>query len=329
MRQIIKKVLPSKAISFARWLLYCWQIFLGYMSDMRKYVKCSYVGENANLIKIESIINTRCHMMEKGITMPQRTANFGAENYKRLHELLRSYCSRNMPKDTIAVKAAVHAITEYNTINQDCAHKQELPADLLANADLCGINSYEEIDKKELIAMSQGDFSQVAKSRFSIRDFDDRPVDLETIEQSVQIAMKTPSVCNRQCARVYLIADKTKMAQVLSLQNGNRGFGHLFDKVILLAADLRAFEGSKERNQAYVDGGLFAMSLMYSLHYMGLGSCALNWCVDRHTDRRLRRIAQIDDAHVVLMVLGVGHLKEKFMVAQSNRKNVSEVLKIV
>ncbi len=91
-------------------------------------------------------------------------------------------------------------------------------------------------------------------SRHSVRQFSDRPVDIDLLRAVVDMARKTPSVCNRQGPRVHIFDDAE---EALSHQPGNRGFGHLASKAVVVTADLQAFSGLGERHQAYVDGGMF------------------------------------------------------------------------
>jgi NADH-quinone oxidoreductase subunit A len=92
---------------------------------------------------------------------------------------------------------------------------------------------------------------------------------------------------------------------VLARQSGNRGFGHTASHVLVISADLRAFVFAHERNQCWVDGGLFSMSLVYAFHALGLGTCCLNWSVAREDDRRLRRAAGLADHENVVMMLAI------------------------
>jgi nitroreductase len=146
-----------------------------------------------------------------------------------------------------------------------------------------------ELRREEILRRSKGDFLQCSLSRHSIRCFSGEPVDLSLINEAVRIAQTTPSVCNRQSSRVYIIQDESSKQAVLERQPGNRGFGHLADKILIVTSDLRAFSGMHERNQAFVDGGMFAMSLLYSLHYLGLGACALSWMVRKDVDEKMRK----------------------------------------
>ena len=53
-----------------------------------------------------------------------------------------------------------------------------------------------------------------------------------------------------------------------------------------MTADLRAFMGANEHNEGYVDGGLFGMSLLYSLETCGLAACPLNTMFSEEADEQ-------------------------------------------
>jgi nitroreductase len=114
----------------------------------------------------------------------------------------------------------------------------------------------------------------------------------------------------------------------LACQNGNRGFTEEIDKLLVVTSDLGSFVSPGERNQCWIDGGLFAMSLVYALHSLGLGTCCLNWSVEHEADRKLRQAAGIRESEAVIMMIAVGHLPEVLNVQQSPRKLVDDVLTI-
>lgn len=91
---------------------------------------------------------------------------------------------------------------------------------------------------------------------------------------------------------------------------------------------MQSFEGIHERNQCFIDGGLFAMSVLYSLHAKGLATCPLNWSADEDQDMRLRSVIDIKPAENVIMMIAVGHYPPHLNVAKSTRKNVSEIFTV-
>ena len=76
------------------------------------------------------------------------------------------------------------------------------------------------------------------------------------------MAQQSPSDCNRQPWRVHAYTSPEDKERVLRVQNGNSGFGHEAARVLLISADTRTFVTSGERHEAYVNCGMFAMTLL-------------------------------------------------------------------
>lgn len=159
-------------------------------------------------------------------------------------------------------------------------------------------------------------------SRSSVRDFDSKVVLKDDIVRAIKLALNTPSVCNRQAWFVYCLYTRSEIDKALSLQNGNRGFGHEIPCLLIICADLSAFDTAGERYQQWIDGGMFSMSLVWALHSLGLASCCLNWSKGPVDDMKLRSLVPINEEHTVLMMLAVGMPREKIKVCYSARKPV-------
>lgn len=162
-------------------------------------------------------------------------------------------------------------------------------------------------------------------SRRTVRDFSPRPTKREVIERAIRIAMSSPSVCSRQAWHVYHSDDRKVIDQALTFQNGNRGFGHEVPCLLLVAVDLAAFHRGMERYQHWIDGGLFAMTLVWALHSLGLASCCLNWSQGPRGDLAFRRAFHIDDAHTIVTMIAVGYPNETIQVCASPRRPFAEI----
>ena len=112
-------------------------------------------------------------------------------------------------------------------------------------------------------------------------------------------------------------------------QNGNAGFGDDADKVLIVTVELKDFRGPKERNQAYIDGGLFSMSLIYAMHSLGIGTCALNLSLNHKDELELLREAEIPHSEIAIMMIAIGKIPEQFYVADSARRDLEDVVKII
>jgi nitroreductase len=182
------------------------------------------------------------------------------------------------------------------------------------------------ITRAEIHAAGKVDIESFLTSRHSIRHFDDRSVAEELIQRAVSLAISTPSVCNRQAWKARVFKDPKHKKVILDLQNGNRGFGEQIDTLIVVTCDLQSFMSVGERNEAWIDGGMFSMSLVLALHSVGLGTCCLNWSVRQEQDRELRDTIAVPEAEVIVMLIAVGHIPERLSVARSARKPLNDVL---
>jgi nitroreductase len=125
---------------------------------------------------------------------------------------------------------------------------------------------------------------------------------------------------------VWIATEVEQRRRVLALQDGHQGFGEQAAAVAVVTVDTSAFHTVAERHQAWVDGGLFAMTLLYALQHEGLGTCCLNWCVQPSTDRRFKRSVGIPLHETVVMLIAIGALPDEFTVAHSPRRPLDEVM---
>lgn len=164
-------------------------------------------------------------------------------------------------------------------------------------------------------------------SRRSVRNFDSkRPVDLAVVAKAVDLAGNAPSVCNRQGWRAHYFSDYADVQRLLTHQSGNRGFGESIPGLLIVTADVRMFSGTGERNQRWIDGSLFAMSVVWALHALGASTCMLNWSKDNADSARLREAADIPTDEDVIAMIAVGYPQPGFRVARSARRALDEVL---
>ncbi|PVB60723.1 nitroreductase [Labrenzia sp. 011] len=170
------------------------------------------------------------------------------------------------------------------------------------------------------------DFLAFAEARHSIRTYEKGEVPLASIENAVRAAQQSPSSCNRQTCRAYVFTDSEAVQKVLSLQNGNRGFGDQLGGVAIITSNLSHWENAHERYQAWVDGGMFAMSFVYGLHAEGLGSVMLNWSVTHDQDEKLRKLACLPESDLVITMVGFGLLPKELKVPVSQRKPLDYAL---
>lgn len=300
---------------------------INYVYDARRFIKaCNSKSKIEQMTRpaADSHLFRAMHSLEKGMALPSPTPDFGTLKAETLREHAEEYGSRyGKNRVYFLCMSVLDCFSRYRVANDtpmDGFDPDSFSRE--ANGVKAGV---KELSREEVWESSRIDFARFAFSRSSVRVFEDKPVDQADILGAIDIALKSPSVCNRSCARAYLVTDKSVMEAMFRHQGGAKGFGAKAGALVVVAADMEAFYQTGERNQGWIDGGLFAMSLNYALHAMGYGVCMLNWSKDARQDARFRKEFSIPDSHLVVMLMAVGHLPEKFKVAFSPRPSAYDV----
>lgn len=324
----------NKILIFLKKIVKTFKYLKNYFYDIKKYLKYSTtLRKYYDFDTLESRIIAHYHVIEKGLSFKNTRLGYGKDMIYNLLNLLKQYKEIGYPKDHKTYKTAVSVLKSYIDFHENANYDiQELKDDInnlldinLNYNDLGGVDIFT---KKEIIEKSNQNFALFADSRFSIRNFTSEEVEMADLKDAVRIAQKSPSVCNRQSSKVYIIENEVLKNKILESQNGNRGFGHLANKIIIVTSNLKAFNGIGERNQSYIDGGMFGMSLLYGLHYKGLATCAVNWAVNAKRDKEIRKDVEIDLSENILFMVLIGHMPNEFKIAKSSRKNLSDILTI-
>ena len=181
-----------------------------------------------------------------------------------------------------------------------------------------------QLVKKNIFNHSDSSFKNFLKSRYSVRNFYGK-ISIKKILEAIEIAINSPSACNRQPSRVHIIKSKYLKREVLKLQGGNRGFGHLADKVLIVTAELSGYRDVSERNGVFVDGGLFSMNLLNALHYQKIAACPLNWYNSNTNDLKLRQLLSLPKSETVIMMIACGGLPNEVKLAYSKKNNINTI----
>ncbi len=300
-----------------------------YLYDLRRFARASSAVTRArDAVGVEACITKDYHRIEKGLSLPEVRPGFGESSLRFLAGSLPAAEARFGP--SLATEAARGALRAYAAHHE--AVEAPLPAAMppLEPARPTAVGGVREVARADVVEAGRAlDFERFVLNRHSVRHFTGAPVEEAAIARAVALAIKSPCVCNRESRRVHAAFDPVVRDRMLGFQNGNRGFGHLAGAVLAVTSDMRAFTDFGERNQCWIDGGLFAMTLAYALHAQGLGVCMLNWSVRPQKDRYLRRAFAIPDHEAVITLMAVGHMPERFRVAASPRPEPAGVLRVV
>jgi nitroreductase len=286
--------------------------------------------------KLESLLFFYYHKIEKALTLPEVRPLFGLSYIETVLDLMDRWVCLTGGLEAVVFRGAYASLVHYRehggeSLTQkrpDLARRlDQFLADHKEPDENFNLGGTITVATEELQAGCQTvDFERFVHQRHSVRNFTKRHIPDSAIIQAAKLAQRSPSVCNRQCWRVHVFTSSADKAKVLQQQSGNVGFGHLADRVLLVTADLRGFVSSGERNQAYTDAGMFAMTLLYALQAQGIASCCLNLSISFHQDRVLRRVCKIPEWEIPIMMIAVGYPPESLQVAISARVPTQSIL---
>jgi nitroreductase len=243
------------------------------------------------------------HRIEKGLALKETKKTFGLE----IRDRLSYYISREK-QDSPLLSHAVQTIEALDDWNN-----KGVKSDLVSPVQMSTFGHLENAE--EFFA-----------TRRSVRDFSTENVETSDVIAATALALNTPSVCNRQPWKIRHLTSPSQIKEALSFQNGNSGFGSQIKVLSIISVDLRLFSGSSERNQAWIEGGLFAMTYVWAVHAKGLQSCMLNLSLSYRESQKLKKALQIPSHEVPIVMVGVGKGAPGHRVALSPRREASEVI---
>src|SRR5699024_12781328 len=170
---------------------------------------------------------------------------------------------------------------------------------------------------------------ELSTYRYSIRDFGEKVIDDEDIYDAIQIATKTPSVCNRQAYKVYQIKNTTKLEKVYELQGGLTTNGDNLQQFLLVTCNREFMNGPHERNQTYMDGAMYLMSLIYALTYKQIATCTLNTNFTLEKEKAMRDLLDVSYSEDLIAFVAIGSFAEETKYAKSPRDSWEDITVVI
>jgi hypothetical protein len=327
MKNYVRKLMPHFILLFIRRMTVIRKVVGQHLHQIRRELKYSNSVVYDKTSRLSGLLVTS-HVLEKGITMPERRLGFGKERVLSIIEQCKS-CIQDYGSDHVEIQAALSDLVQYRNL-----HKEEnfdLPDDIVKGIDnlqkeLCLKDSNCFTTRKDSFFKKVECFEDFAWQRHSVRWYSGDVVETETIKKAIKLAQSAPSACNRQSVRVRIIEDPNQIGIISnSIQNGCRGFGDKANKWLLITSDQRCW-GANETSLAYVDGGIFVMNLLYALHYYGVAACPLNALLDSKKERKLQALLKYNVSELPILFIAVGSMPDELMIAKSRRLNTEDII---
>lgn len=313
------------------------KLWLGsYVHDCRTDQK--YMGWNRNrenaYWSISSELIFQYHKLEKGLCLPIESRRFfGVDAARETINLLDEWTKHKYDTKNPIYKAAIETLKAWkNRIKNSPNNKNNTDYIFEKIERFSQLSTNDEkyltpIQYKTSNSSSFREFQELMICRRSVRNFESTIIDFNTIETCVKTAQLSPSACNRQPWHIHFYEDPALIKSMLSLQNGNTGFGHTVPLLAIITTDLYSFFDASERIEPILDGGLFLMSFILALQSLGLSSCCLNWCVLPDKDIKAHEIGKIPPNEKILTFLAIGYPKSETIVPLSARRSLDDVIR--
>lgn len=291
------------------------------------YQTTSHTHEN-----LRAILTLNYHAIEKGLSHKNLRLGFGKKALTRLYQNIVIYNERGFPSDDERYQSALSCIDKYIKIHDDKGYdisdiKRMFKPYLVSS--YIGEGGTKRILKKDKINNLNINFKSLAKNRHTIREFSNERIKLEKIEHVINIALSTPSACNRQPWRVYAISDTSYIKKIIEKQGGLKGYQNHPPMLLVITSDVQYYGGPIERNAAYIDGGLFSMSVLYGLEYEGFAACTLNASLNLENEKYIKELVEIKQTEKIIMFIAVGNMLDEVKVPISTRDKNESILKYI
>lgn len=328
MKKILKKYIPHQIIILYRCFKAVCKLLPEHFYWLKRCVWHSSLIGNERSVLADLMIKS--HVLEKGITMPDRRLGFGYDSVRRI--IVRCTDAITLYSENhIEIQSTLKDLEQYLQMHEE--NSFTLPADIesgirellkFKHTDTvsCFVSTPKELFKET------SDFLEFAHSRHSVRWYSNKNVEKEVLIKAIELAQTAPSACNRQSTKVYVIESSEKKEQVLKLQNGNRGFGHLANKILLITSDMKCWS-YKHQSMALIDGGIFVQNLLYALHYYRICACTLNAGMTIKERKKLQEIVGFSSSEIPIVFITIGKTPDHFMIAGSQRLKVEDIYKFV
>lgn len=268
------------------------------------------------------------HTIEKGLSLQQPRLLFGKDKVRFVMAALSRYDIGHSPVPAHMSLGALEAYLNF--------HARAGASDPLLDEITGYLKAWEARLPKpwkggtrdySFNGQPPGDLQHLIASRSSIRTLRATPLDPERIVEAIALAQQAPSQCNRQATRVHAYQDPARIRELLALQGGSRGFAESVGNLFVVSSEICAWGGPGQRNQAYVDGALFAMCLLLACRSMGWGACPLNLAIDHKTESAIRHAGGIPAGERLILMIAFGEPSAPdTKVAFSPRRPAAEIV---
>ncbi|MEX2633237.1 MAG: nitroreductase family protein [Balneolales bacterium] len=292
------------------------------------YGKHKYLKTTSHLSFNRYQLVRNIHRLEKGLIMKPRRPLFAKDYIKETVENFIEAWPDAKNRDDHQIIWAHDILNLYFELT---TKEDELVDGLRKqfNSALTGDHHHTKVPYRRdtISVIPYDDLYKLSKQRRSVRWFLKKKVPRELIDKAIQVAMQSPSACNRQPFEYRVIDDQEMLEELVTYPMGTKGYGHNIPVMIVVIGNLDAYFDERDRHLIYIDASLANMAFMYALETLGLSSCPINWPDIESRERKMEKFLKLGKHQRPVMCIGLGYPDPEEKVAFSEKKDLDSIRK--
>lgn len=275
-------------------------------------------------MNVESIILMNINKIEKAMCMPDRYKVFSQDI---VYKLISEFYHNKQSVSPELINELCNTLHKYkNCLDDRILENKNIIETIELFLSKTEFVFSENLTINENKANTYHYLNKILQQRHTVRNFLHDKVDYSLIEKALTVANNLPSACNRQAGSLIIIENEQIKKEILSLQQGNKGFSA--PVLAAIVVDNNVFNQAYEENAKYVYAGSFISGFILGLESLGLSSCLLNWHVDKNTKNYVESLLKLNHKEVIVFVY-IGYAKENTNEAYSFKKEGVNLLEVL
>lgn len=275
-------------------------------------------------MNVESIILMNINKIEKAMCMPDRYKVFSQDI---VYKLISEFYHNKQSVSPELINELCNTLHKYkNCLDDRILENKNIIETIELFLSKTEFVFSENLTINENKANTYHYLNKILQQRHTVRNFLHDKVDYSLIEKALTVANNLPSACNRQAGSLIIIENGQIKKEILSLQQGNKGFSA--PVLAAIVVDNNAFTQEYEENAKYVYAGSFISGFILGLESLGLSSCLLNWHVHKNTKNYVESLLKLNHKEVIVFVY-IGYAKENTNEAYSFKKEGVNLLEVL
>lgn len=296
----------------------------------KKIFKKNYVYSKPNTInKLSYDMIRTVHSIEKGVSN-ENPRPFGIYPTNTLMDSIKKY--EKLTKDkNFSYNLALTSLDTYLKFYEEKNWTEEKQYQIVKEF-MMNRNKFEKIEAGSILydidTLNKGkdyNYKEFLKNRRSVRKFSKTKISEADLKEVLEMAILTPSACNRQMIKAYDIRNKDNKKEIEKMAQGLGGFELENANYMIVTFDINSLYFIGERNQGWFNSGLFSMNLVNAMHSKGIGSCFVQFGNSSTEEEKLKKELNIPNNERIAVILVYGYYEDNTKVPDSSRKKIEDI----